>query len=115
GQDRVDRREVGRAAGAAVAGPAGGDALRLVAREERAAGVAGLGADRGADEAVHAALRVGDGGVVGLDGAAVPARGGTGAAHVRADRCLGGAGDRDGATVVVVDRADGVVVGAGPD
>ena len=77
------------AADRAVARAAGGHALRLVAGEPRAAGVAALGADVGAGQAGDRALRVVDRLVLGLDRAAARAGGGAGAADRRADRRLG--------------------------
>ncbi|EAU67380.1 hypothetical protein STIAU_7907 [Stigmatella aurantiaca DW4/3-1] len=92
-EDLVDRLEVGGAAGGAVAGATGGHALGLGARNPRAARVTGLRADVGAGQAGDRALRVVDGGVLGLDGAAVHARRGAGAADRRTHPSLRGTGD----------------------
>src|SRR5690606_34217634 len=112
---REERLEVRRTAGAAVAGAAGGDALRLAAGDVRAAGVARLGADAGAGHAGDGALRVGDAGVELLDRAAVPAGGGAGAADRGADDGRGGAGDGHIAAAVAVDQGLGHPVGVGGD
>src|SRR3712207_9143240 len=56
----AERLEEGGAADRAVPGPTGGQALRLVTGEQRPAGVAGLRADVGLDQAGHQALGVPD-------------------------------------------------------
>src|SRR5690606_27539908 len=93
----------------AVAGAARGHALRLVAREPRATRVTWLGARVRAGQAADRALRVVHGRVLRLDRAAAPTGGGARPAHRRADRGLGGAGDRHrGAVVPVHPRPQGV-------
>src|SRR5690606_37301042 len=109
------RLEEGGPAGAAVAGTTGGDALGLVTGAERTTGVTRLGADVGAGQVAHRALRVVDGLVLGLDGAAVPAGGGAGAAHRRADSGLGGAGHVADAAVPQVHPRPRGPAAVGPD
>src|SRR5262249_3403477 len=114
GQDLVDRLEERGSAGGAVAGAAGGDALGLVAAEPGAAGVAGFGTGVGLGEASDGAFGVVDRLVGGLDGAAVPTRGGAGPADALPDPGGAGAGDRHVAVAVAVDHrrgAPGVVGG----
>ncbi|EGJ78402.1 putative secreted serine protease [Streptomyces sp. Tu6071] len=101
-----DRLEEGLAAGGAVAAAAGGEADRAAAREERAARVARLGADRGLDEPVDDAVRaVVDAHVEPGHLTAVDPGGGAGARDGLADRRVGGAGDGLAAAVVEVDLA----------
>src|SRR5690625_4873489 len=114
-EDRVDLLVVGGAAGGAVARAARGDALRLVTADERAAGVAGLGAHVDAGEPVDRALGIVDRLVAGLDGAAVPAGGRARAADRRADRRLLRTVDGHRAAGVVVHRPGRVPSGVGLD
>src|SRR5699024_7918778 len=114
-QRRGDFLVVGRASGGAVAGAAGGHALGLVIGDEGAPGVTGLGAHVGAGQVLDRALGVAHRLATGLDGSAVPAGGGTGAADRRADRGLGGAVDHLAATVVGVDQVGDGPVGGGCD
>src|SRR5690606_27792794 len=100
---RADRLEVGRAAPAAVARAARGHALGAVAGDEGAARIAGFGAHVGAGQAVDRALRVVDGLVQRLHGAAVPAGGRAGAADRSAGSGLVRVVDVAGAVVHVHD------------
>src|SRR3954470_19404125 len=101
-----DWLEEGRPARGAVAAAAGGEADRLGAVEQGTAGVTGLGTDIGLDEAVDdLAVAVVDGGVEGLDGAAVNAGGGAAAFDGLADVGVGGGGDVLAGAVVEVDGA----------
>src|SRR4051794_15448161 len=94
-----DRLEEGRAAGGAVAAAAGGQTVGdAVAAVQRAAGVAGLGADRGLDHAVDdVTAAVVDGRVERGDPPAVDAGGGAAAVDRGAHARGGGAGDVDAA------------------
>lgn len=85
GENLIDGLEVGGAAGAAVARASGGDTLSLSTGVERAARVAGLGANVGLGEAGDTSLGVVDRRSQGADGAAVDTGGGAGAADARAD------------------------------
>src|SRR5690606_33212437 len=123
-----DRLEEGRAADGAVAAAAGGQTVGdAAAGVERAAGVAGLGADVGLDEAGDdVAAAVVDRGVEGGDPAAARTRGGAvtdgGGAHARGGRtddvhAVRGAGPADGGVgvpddAVVVAREAGARRGA---
>src|SRR5690606_9099378 len=110
-EDLVDGLVVRGPAVGAVAGAAGRDALGLVAGDERAARVTGLRAGAGAGQAGHRALRVPDGGVVLLDGAAAPAGGGAGAADGRADGRLRRAADGHQRAAGAAHVRGGVVAG----
>src|SRR4029453_5939418 len=101
-EDLVDRLEPHGAAGRAVPGAAGGDALCLVAGDPRAAGVARPGAGVAAAQAGHRALRVGDRLVPAEQRAAPPAGGPPGPADRAADRRVGGTRHHHVAAGVVV-------------
>src|SRR5688500_3687324 len=94
-EDLVDRLVVGRAAAGAVAGATRGDALRLRAADPRAARVTGLRAHVRARQTADRALLVVHRLALGLDLAAVPARGRAGTADRGSDRGLGVTGDDD--------------------